>query len=161
MTFDELVKLIPEGVGSTDPRLVEDIEEDTDDGLPDSYKRFLKICRGGFLKRNVWFRSDHLGVAGNFCVDCIFGDGPGYYLTNVREDYWGRIPEELMPIACDPYSNVICLGVSAATFGKVYFWFSEGESLSDEEGLEGATNIYPVATSFEEFVSKLRYEAIP
>lgn len=57
----------------------------------------------------------------------------------------------------DPHGNVLCIGVSGTAREKVYFWYHEEEISQEERGgsLQDAKNVYFVAASFEEFVSKL------
>lgn len=68
-----------------------------------------------------------------------------------------RIPKQLLPIACDPFGNDICLAISGRRRGKVYFWDHELEL-----GVPSWFNVFFVAKSFDNFIDILRpYEDVP
>ncbi len=78
----------------------------------------------------------------------------------MRGDYQGRIPDDLLWIADDPFGNAICIGIRGRYFGKVYFWDHEREP--DEKTWDGsvetAGNIQFLANSFRQFVAGLKPE---
>ncbi|MEO7734310.1 MAG: SMI1/KNR4 family protein [Kofleriaceae bacterium] len=63
-----------------------------------------------------------------------------------------RFPEDTLPIACDPFGNVVLIGLSGDKRGKVYFWDHENEA----EGGPDWSNIDLVADSFDSFMSGLK-----
>jgi hypothetical protein len=81
-------------------------------------------------------------------VDYFLAIAPG------REDdlgrwlgwYEGRLPEGTIPIAYDPFGNLILLGIRGESKGKVLFWDHESEL--DEEGAA----IVTLAPTFEGFL---------
>jgi hypothetical protein len=70
-------------------------------------------------------------------------------------DYEGRIPEELMPIASVDGGDWLCINKIT---GKVYYWFHE----ENDWGLEG-NNKYPtlVSENLNDFIEKLTPTPLP
>lgn len=67
------------------------------------------------------------------------------------ETFKGNIPNEVIPIGESSGGNQICLGISKATQGRVYFWDHEHEA-EESNPLPG---LCLVANSFSDFVKKL------
>lgn len=88
-----------------------------------SVNRFLSFARGG--------RSD-------------FVDYFNLYKGDPR-----RMSQDLVPIASDPFGNLICISVSGARSGQIVFWDHEHESASNNE------NEHLVSESFEMFLRSL------
>ena len=63
-----------------------------------------------------------------------------------------RVPGDLVPIARDPFGNLICLSFSGDDQGRVYFWNHEEEG---EEGPATYENCHLIADSFQEFIDHL------
>ena len=68
--------------------------------------------------------------------------------------YGGRIPDELIPIGCDPAGNVIALAIKGKHRGAVFFWDHEAEA--DEEDQPYWGNLKQVAPDFPAFLASLR-----
>ena len=66
-----------------------------------------------------------------------------------------RLPDEMIPIASDPFGNLFCLAVEGDDAGKVLFWDHEREPDDDEEEVTSFPNVRFVADSFEEFLASL------
>lgn len=64
-----------------------------------------------------------------------------------------RIPQGLLPIACDSLGNLLLLDIGAKRFGFVYFWDHEEEG--DGEDDPTWNNISIVAPSFDRLISSL------
>ncbi|MBK9260029.1 MAG: SMI1/KNR4 family protein [Polyangiaceae bacterium] len=123
--------------------------------LPDEYKRFLLTSNGG---RPVPDAFDVPGWAHeNSGMQAFFGvqTGNSYDLERELDVYDDRIPRDLLPIGCDSFGNIICLGIEGKRRGKIYFWDHEDEL--DENGLhrQDYSNVFLVANSFGEFLDKL------
>ena len=120
--------------------------------LPQDYKAFLKNENGGRPKPNLFRFTTRAGREENSTVHYFFGlhEGRVGSLKNDFEIYKGRIPSDCLPIATDPFGNVIMLGITHQNLGRVYFWDHEKETEPPSEG-----NISPIAHSFSEFVDKL------
>jgi cell wall assembly regulator SMI1 len=122
--------------------------------LPAGYRNFLLAHNGGRPEPDAFpihnNPSDDHGLVHNFL--CIKKED-NYNLTVWAKRYRGRIPSDLLPIAKDPGGNLICLSVSGADVGKVYFWDHEEEAGEGET--PGYDNVYFVANSFQEFLESL------
>lgn len=130
---------------------VELIERLLNSKLPSDYRRFLLEINGGRPSPNR-FEND-LGIGS--VVHFFFTADPAsefYQITQMINDYRGRIPRKLLPVASDPFGNLLLLDTGARSAGAVYFWDHEGENM---EGDPWWKNIALVATSFTDFVSKL------
>ena len=120
--------------------------------LPASYRAFLLAYNGGKPIPCHFLISE---AEGTDLLDNVYGlhDGPAYArLDAAWEVYKGRIPAALLPIADDPFGNVICLGRFGAYAGKVYFWDHELEL--DRRSPFG--NVTLIANTFTDFLAALR-----
>jgi hypothetical protein len=134
--------------------------------LPDNYITWLIKYNGGRSKKDGCDFIDQRDSDGTLISDFYaLKYGPDYdELYDSYETFLDRIPKELIPIACDPGGNQICLGVREGKYyGKIYFWNHENEAaiwdLPDDVETPWWDNVYLVANSFEEFINKLyRYE---
>ena len=76
----------------------------------------------------------------------------------------GRIPETMIPIACDGGAGEICLGIKENDFCKVFYWDMANEPLDQETYFEDygermpdgvkRQNLYLVANSYDEFLDQ-------
>ena len=123
--------------------------------LPDGYKRFLLMYNGGRPKPDAFDVPDWPHE--NSGLQRFFGIHPGrdYDLEHEWEDYSDRVPGDLMPIACDSFGNVICLGIEGKRLGKIYFWDHEDELDEDGDFVKDYRNVYLLANSLDEFLDKL------
>jgi hypothetical protein len=120
--------------------------------LPLSYRTFLLECNGGrplpshfsFTTREErkkdgsvhYFFSVHTGRTGNLEKKAL-----------LRGE---RIPNDFLPIAADPFGNLILIGINRWNFGKIYFWDHELEAVPPS-----IKNISKIADSFELFIDAL------
>ena len=119
--------------------------------LPEAYRDFLMQHNGGKPK------PDYFDITGSGDGDRLHGvygihDGPEYLqLAHALETFRSRLPPGIIPIADDPFGNLICLGVSGRHRGKIYFWDHEksGEDVADFRALTLLTE------SFDEFLDGL------
>jgi len=120
--------------------------------LPDDYRNFLKNFNGGRPEKNyrvfTYYKQD--GSKSNSLVDWFNGliDGLHYSLEEDIDIYEGRIPEDMLPIASDPFGNLVLLGVGANN--GIWFWDHEIEPFDT-----GSDGIYKVTDNFESFVNML------
>lgn len=63
----------------------------------------------------------------------------------------GRLPPDTMPIARDPFGNLVLLGLHGKCCGNVYFWDHEREP----DGQPDRSNVELVADSFDRFLRGL------
>jgi len=145
MTLDEFLQQIEGNGSAVDEEIITDLESELDEHLPSDYRQFLNLCKGGAVKKDIRFaippdRFSH--------IESVGGDVQNYWLTNLREIYWGRIPESLLWIMGDVHGNAICLAVAGECRGQVFFWDAEKEFCTDAAPVL-------LANTFTEFVMTL------
>jgi hypothetical protein len=91
-------------------------------------------------------------------INVFWGVGCKYDFFNAYYTYEQRIPPELIPIASDPGSNVICIAVSGNIQGKIYFWDHSEELIKQGDTyVQNDNNLYLVANSFDDFINSLEF----
>src|SRR3989442_1619 len=95
--------------------------------LPDDYKSFLKSENGGRPEPNQFRFTTKDGKVENDTVHYFFAlyEGRVGSLKRSFERYKGRIPVGYLPIAIDPFGNLIVLRIATQNCGRVYFWDHE------------------------------------
>lgn len=120
--------------------------------LPDDYRQFLIEHNGGRPSPREFVAVDgDEGSAVHFFFT-LDSNAPFYQLTKKLDVYRDRIPRKLLPIACDPFGNLVLLDLGARVRGSVYFWDHERENPDGEAGWD---NMALVASSFGNFISTL------
>lgn len=115
--------------------------------LPCQYRRFLLITNGGRPQKEEFIISSaECGDILNFFYG--IGVGDDYGLMENWGVFEGRIADDLLPIAEDPFGNQICISLSSDDCGKMYFWDHEVEFTPDRA-------ITPLDRTFDEFIDSL------
>lgn len=119
--------------------------------LPLDYKEFLLNYNGEELERETFYFKNSWDEEENSIVHYFFLVDSEKYYEDFESQYkfWiegGRLPEDVIPIARDPFGNLICISVSEDSYGKVLFWDHE---LDDDECFS------IIADSFTEFYNML------
>jgi hypothetical protein len=140
------------------PREIEEFERETGHRIPEDYKRFLLKANGGEpeLKAFTFHRTNGREDEGAVWRFIGLNDGREQdlkYFVRVFLD-GHRIPKDLFPIGNGGGGNLILMGASGRRAGHVYFWDHNWEA--EEGDLPTDDNVYPVADSFESFLSSLR-----
>lgn len=120
--------------------------------LPEDYRRFLATHNGGRPIPDAFrFKSGE----GGSLVDGFFHIGleKDYGLIQNRKSYKDRIPSDLLPIACDPFGNLICIATRGSNYGRVYFWDHEREA--DDGESADYSNVRLIADAFSGFLEGL------
>jgi cell wall assembly regulator SMI1 len=136
--------------GATDSQIVE-LERMIGSSLPYDYRRFLSEVNGGRPSPNAFEGPTGDGSVLNWFFT-LNQEEPIYFLPGVIDAYNERIPPQLLPIATDPFGNVVVLDVGAKSVGAIYFWDHENENPDGDPWWE---NISFIAPSFTEFVNGL------
>lgn len=125
------------------------IEKELGIFLPESYRSFLLAHNGGQPVPNTFQFVDGktIEVIGWFFSIQNEDDG----LVSIAKAYQNYLHRELLPIAADPFGNLICIGVKGSHAGQIYFWLHESE-LPRNTPLPNA-ECRLVAPSFDEFIS--------
>jgi SMI1-KNR4 cell-wall len=122
--------------------------------LPSLYAAFLLATNGGRPKKSAFpIQGLALNPLGN--IQFFFGLAPElavYDLTEIMAFFEARIPNDIVPIACNDGSDYVCLdlrngGERVVFWDHAHFW-STGEWR--------ANDLYFIANSFEEFLKSLR-----
>jgi cell wall assembly regulator SMI1 len=136
---------------------IAELEKSLHAELPQDYRSFLLIHNGGRPKKSVFIymngTSEELG-----CINRFLGIHDGafdnlYKSIETYKSFQKRLPENLLPIACDPGGNLICLSLFGNDIGNIYFWDHDWEAEEDEE--PNYDNVHPIALSFIEFIDTL------
>lgn len=135
-----------------DAQVIDEFERYLGMPLPADYRRFLLEHNGGKPTPNVFLISAE--KRSEDIVDFFLGLKAARISFSL-EEYASRrkdhLPSNLISIARDPGHNAICLSLEGVDVGKVYFWDADF-------GVVGApdySNLYLLADSFDEFLSKL------
>src|SRR5688572_8145958 len=105
--------------------VIQQIERKLGYDLPADYAEFLSTygCHGpdGYA---LFQYVDIYPKGSQGILNVFFGVDPGSAddLLQNHEQYQGRIPSNLLPIADDPGGNIICICVQGENKGAVYFW---------------------------------------
>lgn len=122
--------------------------------LPRAYRSFLKQHNGGKPEEATFGFIGQDGNPEESTIHYFFGihEGSNGNLLKEMRDYKDRIPDGTLPIATDPFGNLILLGIDGGSDPAVYFWDHENEP----EGNEIPRNVYLVCNCFTEFINGLR-----
>jgi cell wall assembly regulator SMI1 len=125
---------------------VAQVESELGVRLPDQYREFLLKYNGGSPQPPA-FRYG-TGPYTDSLVQIFNCIRPGDY-TDLRKQaqvFKGRVPDDMLPIAADPFGNIIAIGVKGDATGKVFFWDHE------------TSDVHLVALTFEMFLDSLEPE---
>jgi len=134
----------------------EDIQklEDLVGSVPEDYKEFLKNYNGGVPSATLLKTSSNERVINSFLA-LSAPSGFGDSIESHSKIYGERIPGKTIPIASAGSGDLILLNLDASNFGQILYWDHNFES-DDEDASNYFENTEVVASSFSEFLSKLR-----
>ncbi len=117
--------------------------------FPEAYRTFLLQHNGGQPEPNTFRFDDGKSLE---VVGCFFSiDEQEDSLANLAKTYRPYLHSDLLPIATDPFGNLICVATKGAHRGQVFFWLHEGDSLSETPIPRADCRL--VATSFDAFMN--------
>jgi hypothetical protein len=121
--------------------------------LPDDYRRFMSEFNGGRPEPSGFVFPTEDGKSDSAVRYFLTLDDreERYTIQEFLDRYGDRIPQKLLPIACDSFGNLVLLDAGAKSAGAVCVWDLEKESM-DEPTWD---NIADVASSFTEFLDAL------
>lgn len=139
--------------GAADPARVAMLEAKLGTRLPDDYREFLLEHNGGRPKPAEFVFARRTGPYTDSLVDWFLAlyDGEHSNLETVCGWLVNRVPDNLLPIAIDPFGNFVLLGLAGEHRGKVYFWDHENEPIRQPDW----SNIDLIADSFDAFLRGL------
>jgi len=148
----QIVEPLSESGASEDT--IRKLEQELNVELPDDYRRFLAESNGGRPEPSGFVFQTPDGQSSDSLVDWFLTLNPSedlYTLSEYRMMYQDRTPPLMLPIACDPFGNLVLLDIGARTKGTVCLWDHEQESM----GKLTWENISNVAPSFSDFQESL------
>ena len=140
---------------------IEEIEKLVGLKFPEPYKSHLLKYNGGRCFPNIFHYYENNGKFNASDVDWFLAIYDGEY-NNMMEYIellkidQKRMPNHIVPIAHDSGGNAICISCAGEDLGYIYFWDHENEvdySISDDSDY---SNLYLIATSFNEFIDGLK-----
>lgn len=138
----------------TTPEAIVNFERSHELALPSLYKEFLLATNGG-RPESPAFPIEGMPLNPIGAVSEFFGLGakaPMADLVEIADQFRNGIPPRLLPIARTDGSDYICLDLRNDQH-RVLFWDNRpfwGTGVWQE------SDLYPIASSFEEFLSALR-----
>jgi hypothetical protein len=125
--------------------------------FPSGYREFLLKFNGGQPTESTFLlkggRNEDEESIDSF--HSIGSEIRGYDLAWNINTYRFRIPADLLPIACDPFGNQICIKLGKSDASSVCFWDHDQEHTPPTY-----LNVIKIADSFEQFLNDL-YERAP
>lgn len=139
-----------------------EFEKNYNVSFPPQYKHHLLSYNGGAPHPDI-FSFTEKGTKTNSRINYFYaiGSSGSDNFNEVMETFKvddKRMPDHILPIAEDPFGNVVCISSGANDFGRIYFWDHEMEvdySVSDDTDY---SNLYFIANSFNEFIKMLKAE---
>jgi hypothetical protein len=96
--------------------------------FPNAFVEYLQAHNDAQLEVNILDLGDN-----ECCVRYFYGTSLESYsdIRMIYEDYQGRMPAGLVPIADPDFGNLICMSLDKAAYGKIYFWDHEIADLKE------------------------------
>jgi cell wall assembly regulator SMI1 len=143
----------------TDEAHIAALETQLGRSLPGDYREFMLRYNGGRPKPPMFRFALRNGRQDNSCVHWFLSIHDGEYsnLERTIRSLQGRIPPDTLPIADDPFGNVVLLGLHSDRRGKVYFWDHENEPKRQPDW----SNVALVAETFDGFMRALEAKPAP
>jgi hypothetical protein len=119
--------------------------------FPTPYREFLKQHNGGFVREPNSFRymdRDLVSWSGVRRFHSIADNDDRYSLSKNWRTWKTRLPERIIPIADDGIGSEICISVSGADVGKIYY-------MEHEIPHENEKNLFLIADDFTSFIEGL------
>lgn len=141
---------------SLDPGILATVEQYLDFKLPKGYREFILKHNGGEPENKVFYFKEDSSNGSILRYFLSFTPNKYENILVVYRDYRNRIPQNMFPIACDPFGNLVLISIKMADRGKIYFWEHEMEADPSLEEVPDYSNLTLINDSFEEFLNSLR-----
>jgi hypothetical protein len=149
-----MITIRESGPQLTDERIAS-FEGELGVSLPEQYRRFLLKTNGGRFSPPGTYAVDVEGAPGGSAdVGDFFGIDDAVESCDLswnRSTLSERIPDELLPIACDSGGSVFCLSLQGPDRGAVLYCDLQSVAFD----YEATPKFYPVASNFEGFLNKI------
>lgn len=138
------------------------LENECDISFPEEYKNHLLNYNGGSPEPNIFSFTEN-GKKTNSRINYFYAINSGEFddLKEVIETFKiteKRMPTHILPIAEDPFGNVVCISAGKIDYGYIYFWDHENEVDYGIANDDDYSNLYFIAESFTEFINSLKSE---
>ena len=133
------------------------------------FEEFCKVNKFEFPKAFIEYLEEHndaelevntLDIGDNeCCIRFFYGTSSEAYsdICVTYNDYQGRMPKEMIPIADPDFGNQICMSLAKETYGKIYFWDHETMDTDDDEPCKlTIEDMKEIASSFEELLDNIK-----
>ncbi|MBS2100117.1 SMI1/KNR4 family protein [Carboxylicivirga linearis] len=137
---------IYEGFGTLSSKTIEEFESRYTLRLPKDYRDFLVNNNGGRVIPNV-FMSRNGEISSDIQFLFGFTEHTNYDIEQVKLAFKNRIPENILPIACDSGGNIIGVGVGKDNYNQIMFWSHDAGELKKD--------LFYLSGSFKEFMGSL------
>ncbi len=117
-------------------------------GLPEEYRSFLMLDGWG-VPLEPFFPVGKQGRIESVAYFAGFDSRADTDLDSLFQIYSERTPEDTLPIAFDPFGNLVLIGIRGEASGQILFWDHEREPIEDDP-LD--INVEPVAPDFGSFI---------
>ena len=138
---------------------IEAVEKFSGLKFPESYKNHLLKYNGGQCDPNVFsFTENGERTQSNINWFLAIDDEEDESLQEYINDYKideKRLPKHILPIAHDPFGNLICISCGKKDFGYVYFWDHEEEVDYQISKDDDYSNLYLIKDDFDKFINEL------
>lgn len=145
----QIVDKLSQGGAATSQ--IDELESRIGTTIPMDYRRFLAEINGGRPSPSAFEGPSGDGSVVNWFFT-LNHDEQIYFIPRRIEVYTDRLPPKLLPIASDPFGNLVLLDLGVKSIGAIYFWDHENEN---PDGDPWWDNIAYIAPSFTDFVNGL------
>lgn len=139
---------------------IEEVERLTGLSFPSQYKTHLLKFNRGKCHPNIFSfiengRITHSRVHWFLAIhDDEYDNLKDYIETYKIEEK--RLPHHILPIADDPFGNLICISCGSSDYGVIYFWDHENEVDYEIADDNDYSNLYRIADNFDVFLENLK-----
>jgi SMI1-KNR4 cell-wall len=129
--------------------------------FPNQYTNHLLRYNGGKCKPDIFTFEEDGGIARSR-IQLFFAihDGKNNLVNNINiyKIDEKRLPIHILPIADDPFGNLICISCGEKDYGFIYFWNHENEVDYAESDAYDYSNLYLITKNFDDFINTLTSE---
>lgn len=126
------------------------LEQSLEIKLPEDLKEFLLKYNGGVPSKLNFTAKGY----GSSILKELYGinkNEPIRDIQNTTKMFKNSIPDKYIPIGCDQLGNQIILSIKDEHKNKIYFWWHEGETNSENKD----SNIFLIEDNFTSFLNSL------
>jgi hypothetical protein len=129
--------------------------------FPDQYIKHLLKYNGGKCNPSIFsFEEDGSLTQSRIHYFFAIDEGKNSLMLNIEifKIEEKRLPIHILPIADDPFGNLICISCGEKDYGFIYFWDHENEVDYNNSDDNDYSNLYLITKSLDEFMNSLESE---